>query len=378
MFHYEGVLPHLLSPADYYSEGSYQQEMELLFRPSWQYIGLLEDVSRPGDYLARDVLGEPVVLRNMDGELHAFKNICAHRHSLVVPPGKGKGSALRCQYHGWEYRKNGSINKMPDGESFKGIRANHLCLKKYRVDTLGSLVFVNLSEGDKSFLDSVGGIAPDLQSYYHSRRQFLYRATEHPVNWKVIAENAIESYHVPIVHPNTFKNFRDEHLHDHRLDTKFTRYKDLKPWGNSPLGLSFKLLAKMMLREPKFERFTQTHVFPNYLLYYGDLLSSFIALEPLGPERTRHVVIWSVPLDIKFPLINRPFQKVFELAFSWMGGKLVAEDGALWGSIQNGLRRSHQKGALSRREERVYTFQQYVVEKIRGSSEGNRKRASLI
>ncbi len=368
MFHYEGALPHLLSPRDYYDEAPYQREIEALFRPSWRLLGLLEDVPRPGDYLARDVLGVPVLLRNLDGELHAYKNVCPHRHCLVLPYGKGHAPSFRCQYHGWEFGAEGRISKIPDGISFKGLRARELCLERYRLSMLGSLVFVNLSPGSESFLESVGDIAPDLERFYENHRPFMVKATEHAVNWKVIAENAIESYHVPVTHPGSFKEYRDEKLHDHLLDMKFTRYRDLKPWGNSPLGLSFKMLTGMMLKNPTYQRFTQAHLFPNYLLYYGDLFSSFISLEPLGPQRTRHYLTGFVPREIRYPLITRAAQKAFEVAFKRTGWKIIEEDMAIWDSIQSGLRNSHHRGALSRREERVYTFQKYLVEKLEGQS----------
>ena len=48
-----------------------------------------------------------------------------------------------------------------------------------------------------------------------------------PRELKVIVENAVESYHVPMVHPNTFQDYRPEELHDHRLKPTYTRYGDL-------------------------------------------------------------------------------------------------------------------------------------------------------
>lgn len=364
MFHHQGALEHLLAPEDYHSQSFYEREIEYLFKPSWQFYALHQDIARSGDYLARDVLGTPVVLHNVDGELHAFKNVCAHRHSMIVPPGKGSSSTLRCLYHGWEYGANGTIKRLPDGRSFKGLQKKPLCIQKYRVDQLGSLVFVNLSEGDRGFLESIGDIAADLRKHFLNRRLFLKRVTDHPVNWKVFAENSVESYHVPVTHPATFSEFRDEHLHDHALDLKYTRYRDLKPWGNSPVGLAARILAWSLIRDPTYERFTQTHVFPNYIIYYGDLLSLFGIMEPLAPKRVRFTQLGFAPRDIRAPLISRPLQMAYTAAFARMEWKIIQEDIKIWESIQHGLEHSHHKGVLSRREERVYTFQRYIVERM--------------
>lgn len=370
MFNYHGVLDYLLAPGDYWSEQFHREEISALFSSRWQFVGLRSDLAAPGDYLARDVLGVPVLIRNAEGALTAYKNVCAHRHCLVIAPGKGNAPVVRCQYHAWEYGKDGRISRMPDGVSFKGISAKDLCLDRYRVDTLGDLVFVNLHPGEESFLESMGDLGEDLARYYGDRRLFWHWSTDHPVNWKVIAENAIESYHVPATHPNTFRDYRDESLHDHRLDPRFTRYRDLKPWGSSAEGRIFRTMARILLREPNLQRFTQAHAFPNYLLYYGDLFSSFIYLDPLGPESTRHIQIGFVPEKIRAPFLTRPLQSVFTASLIRIIKRIMLEDMRIWRDIQHGLRNSEFRGTLSCREERVYAFQKYVTETMQGRAEG--------
>jgi hypothetical protein len=102
MFIHQGKLQHLLHPSDYSSEAFWRDEVEHLFRKSWQFVGSVSDLSKPGNYLARDVAGVPVVFKNFDGQIAAFRNVCPHRHSIIVREGKGTVSKLKCLSHGWE------------------------------------------------------------------------------------------------------------------------------------------------------------------------------------------------------------------------------------------------------------------------------------
>ena len=74
-----------LTGADYSSEAVYEAERERLFFRGWVCIGRVEEIANPGDYLVRDVVGESVfVVRNRDGELRAFYNVCAHRGTKLL------------------------------------------------------------------------------------------------------------------------------------------------------------------------------------------------------------------------------------------------------------------------------------------------------
>ncbi len=363
MFQHVGSLEHVLSPREYASAEAFERESRLLFANHWHFAALRDEVARAGMHVARDVAGRPILLRNDAGRLRAFENVCVHRHCLVVPPGPGRGDTLRCQYHGWEYDGNGQVRRIPDGPSFRGLRAEGLRLTELPVETLGALAFVRLGEPREGLRDSLGPLAAELDRCFGDHRPVWRWTTEHDVNWKVIAENAVESYHVPAAHPRTFREFRPPDLHDHRLAKRYTRYLDLKPWGPRPAEVVLRSFRALLLPNPDGERFKQTHVFPNYLFYYGDLFSIFIALEPLGPARTRHVLHGFVPRRLRSVLL-RPLQQLFTAVFVPGVRRVFHEDMRLWTSIQRGLAASGHRGVLSAREERVYAFQRYVRDAI--------------
>ena len=359
MFHHSGALGHLLAPHDYTSHESFEREQRLLFADHWHFAGVLDDLPRAGSQVAREVAGRPVLLRREGAEIGAFENVCAHRHCLIVPPGRGHAQTLRCQYHGWEYGPGGRVCHIPDAPSFGSLRMDGLGLRKLPVTTLGGLVFVRSGQPGEGLRETLGPLTGEIERYYGDHRCVWRWTTEHDVNWKVIAENAVESYHVPAAHRRTFREFRPPELHDHTLDKRYTRYHDLKPWGSRPSELFLRAFRAALLPQPDGERFKQTHVFPNHLFYYGDAFSIFIALEPLGPARTRHVLLGFVPRRLRSPLL-RPLQDLFAAAFVFGVRGVFREDMRLWSSIQRGLSASSHRGVLSAREERVHAFQRFV------------------
>jgi phenylpropionate dioxygenase-like ring-hydroxylating dioxygenase large terminal subunit len=367
MFQHPGALPHVLAPPAYFAPDYFERERERVFAPHWNYAAPAEHLARDGDTVARDVQGTPVLIRNAAGRLRAFRNVCSHRHSLVVPPGRARCEPLRCRYHGWEYDDDGRVARIPDGPSFRGMREPR-ALDEFAVERLGGVVLVNLAPGAPSLAAALGGFADEIDRFFGRHRLVWEWTTEHAVNWKVIAENAVESYHVPVTHPATFRDYRPEELHDHALDKRYTRYRDLLPWGTRPVERLMVGAARLLLPEGRVERFTQAHVFPNFLLYYGELFSSFIALEPLSATRTRHVQLGFVPRALRHPAL-RPLQSLF--ARGLVGGvrRVMREDMALWSDVQHGLEHSVGAGLLSRREERVHAFQRWVADQVASAGE---------
>jgi hypothetical protein len=169
-----------------------------------------------------------------------------------------------------------------------------------------------------------------------------------------------------MVHPSTYQDHRDEELHDHRLEPTYTRYGDLLPYEKKPglVSIGFRIYTHWLIRNPTFERFTHTHVFPNIMLYYGDVYRGLTVIEPLGPRRFRYRGYGFVPRDVRFGWIGRRLQDLSMLLFIRMGRKIIGEDVALWPPVQQGLEASDHRGVLSAREERVYAFQRFVAERM--------------
>lgn len=366
MFQYEGALPHSLKPAAYHDPQIYAEEQRSVLRPAWHFACVASQLRRAGAQVVCDIGGASVVVRRGAEGVFAFLNVCPHRHCELVPPGCTEQAALVCPYHGWRFDDAGALAKLPDGPSWVGVKAHALGLRRIRVESLGALWFVCLEEAAPSLAEAMGPLQPELMRYFGAHRVHRVWVTEHEVNWKVIAENAVESYHVPTVHPGTFQSYRDPRWHNHQIESGYTRYQDTLPWGADLMSMGAKAIGRLLYDNATPQRFTHTHLFPTLLLYYNELFSSLIALTPLGPTRTRQTAVSLLPHSLRSSWL-RPLQWAMGVAFGVLGGRVLREDMRLWPAIQRGLTQSPHRGALSCREERVYAFQEYVAARLPGA-----------
>ena len=99
-----------LPPWCYTEDSVYLREQERLFRGGWVSVGREDRWQNPGDYVALEVGGTPIiVLRGEDGTLRSFANSCRHRGMLLLTPGDGHCERITCPFHGWNYRLDGSL-----------------------------------------------------------------------------------------------------------------------------------------------------------------------------------------------------------------------------------------------------------------------------
>lgn len=94
----------------YGNDEIFELEQERIFRRAWNFLGHVSELPNPGDYVTRDLAGEPVVLiRGDDGEIRGFLNSCRHRGMRVCRADRDNVSYMRCVYHGWSYSRSGDL-----------------------------------------------------------------------------------------------------------------------------------------------------------------------------------------------------------------------------------------------------------------------------
>jgi phenylpropionate dioxygenase-like ring-hydroxylating dioxygenase large terminal subunit len=74
----------------YHSQALLDLEIKEILLRHWQIVGHVSDVPKAGDYLSFDLGPERAfVLRQQDGSLRAFHNLCRHRGSRIVTGDQG-------------------------------------------------------------------------------------------------------------------------------------------------------------------------------------------------------------------------------------------------------------------------------------------------
>ena len=194
----------LTLPFSWYSdEELLRRERSLIFARSWQYGGRADQVAGPGSFLATDASGIPLlVVRDGEGELRAFLNVCRHRGS-VLTEGCGTRETIQCHYHAWTYDLDGSLRAAPRSDREPGFDRADWSLLPASVDTWGPFLFVNPSRDAEPLSEFLGDL-PEIMSRdidlseleFHSRVSLGADA-----NWKIVVENFLECYHCPTAHP---------------------------------------------------------------------------------------------------------------------------------------------------------------------------------
>lgn len=196
--------PSFTLPSRVYTAGDvFEKEQEQIFARTWQYVGHVERVRSPGDYFVEDVANESViVLRDNNGALNAFFNVCAHRAARVAS-GAGSRKRFSCPYHGWTYDLAGALVAAPNATNVAGFKPSDHRLKPCRVEEMHGLVFVNLDAAATPLSQFAPGLEAEIKEYVPNLPDltFVHR-TEAPLqcNWKIAAENFAECYHCSLVH----------------------------------------------------------------------------------------------------------------------------------------------------------------------------------
>ncbi len=361
MFQNSQSLPHLLAPRLYSCAEQYRCELEKLFEPSWHLVGTTAELARDGDFVSGEVLGRPVLVRNFGGELHAFLNVCTHRHALLTPCRAGNSPKLACQYHGWEYRCDGSTGFIPDAQSFRPLPGGPEKLQKFRVAVRGPLVFVAVNEGTPELPEFLGSAAASVCDRFGGDRWRHYDTWSYDLacNWKVVVENTIESYHVPLVHPTTLVKYGTADQIEHEIYPRATVM-------HSPIHTPSAYRTLFNLLTPRLEsglncdRYRLDHVFPNLFLIPIDAMMQVMDVVPTSAESCRLTVRLFVLKGARETWLTRRVTSFWGGLKRWIIRKVLSEDARLYPDLHQGLKASPFRGTISVREELIFAFQDYV------------------
>ena len=206
-------------------------EQTEVFSRSWICVGRIEQVAEPGDCLATEVAGEPVlVVRGEDGTIRALGAICQHRGEIIPCPEKGK--AIRCPLHFWTYDFQGRLAgapRMGDAEAVQRLRQT-VRLPTLRLELWHGFIFVNLDPEAAPLAPSLAKLEPLWAGYEATGLKALppkMSDTPLPWNWKVQVENFTDAYHPEYVHIGT---------HDFApsvMEGDGVRFTEMKPGDNA-------------------------------------------------------------------------------------------------------------------------------------------------
>jgi choline monooxygenase len=342
-------------PARWYTGPEFlAAECSSVFGRTWQAVGRADAVAAPGSYLACEIAGEPIlVVRDRDGRLRAFSNVCRHR-GAVMAEGCGQVSIIRCPYHAWTYSLDGRLLGQPEFEGVQDWDRSQVCLPQFQAETWGPFLFVNQDPHAAPLLEVFGAIPDEIARIgcplnklrFSARRDYIIQC-----NWKVYIDNYLEGYHLPAAHPSLcreldYANYRVECFRYYSSQISPIRARESVAGG--PRRYEFGDSNQSAL---------YYWIFPNFMLnVYPDNLSSNLIL-PMGPDQTLTIFEWfAYEGDVSQATID-------------FSDEIQQEDIKICESVQRGLRsRNYNQGRFSvKRENGVHHFHGLLYEHLRGA-----------
>ncbi|MEM8734860.1 MAG: aromatic ring-hydroxylating dioxygenase subunit alpha [Planctomycetota bacterium] len=353
-----------LAPACYFDAEFFDAEQEQLFRHSWQFVCTQKELAKDGDFVTRDILNTPILVRRDNGSLHGFINACAHRFAKLTDQPCGHSEKLTCQYHGWQYDVDGKTQRIPDAVSFKPLANTELGLKRIETTQIGPMVFAKIPKPDRTsageaataFVEASADLVPASMLELHAENTLL------PANWKVIVENAIESYHVGCVHADSFSIMPTAETCSHELHDDFTVFETTFPSQAAAILRYGERWIHRQLGVAHREHYEQRHLYPNLMLSASKIIAVMMLVEPVSPVSSRfHLRIFGNRGTRGGVLPSIAFRTAANWAVREVR-RVLAEDFAVIPSIQQGLMSKvlPAGGLISVREERITHFQRKI------------------
>jgi phenylpropionate dioxygenase-like ring-hydroxylating dioxygenase large terminal subunit len=315
----------------YLSEAYYGQEIEKIFKRDWLCVGREEEIAKPGDYKVKrlDFAQTSVILvRDKNGSVNAFHNVCRHRGNKVVTEtggeetfGHNRAAVLTCRFHGWVYGADGALRNVPNEQKFPDcFSRKSIGLVPIHFDSWAGFLFVNLAaKPEKTLLEFLGGAADHFEGYPFGAMPHAHTYYAHiNCNWKIGIDAFCEGYHVPTIHAGSFPGLTDYWQDDvafhgdHRSIAFYSA--DMNPptpvgtKANSIFGGSIALKRTDPFPLPKMVNptrhknwgFEQTTIFPNFLIHVGEWLWFTHQFWPVGQGKC----LWEGKYYLKAPKTN--------------------------------------------------------------------------
>jgi Rieske 2Fe-2S family protein len=358
-------------PARYYTDPAwFRRELDRIHFDMWLHAGRTEELGSTGSYFVRRIgPASVVVLRDENGGLAAFHNVCRHRGTMLCKGDSGTfPGRIQCSYHAWTYGLDGCLLNAPHMDKVPDFREADYPLRRVHVETWDGHVFINLAERPLPFAEHLAGLPAKFRAWGMQDLKLVERRTYHlEANWKLVIQNYSECLHCPLVHPQLH---RQSHYMSGENDPPAPTYlggrMDLRE-GMRTLTLDGTENRSCL---PGLSEDDRRHVYyycilPNLLLnLHPDYMLTF-TLWPLAVDRTDIVCEWHFHPDA----IARPdFDPKGAIEFWDLTNK---QDWELSDLAQRGIgSEGYQPGPYSNREELLYALDRWVLER---TGEGTRQ-----
>lgn len=191
-------------------EALFELEMERVFESSWVFLCHESQIPAPHDYLTTYIGRKPVVvMRDAEGSLGAFLNLCPHRGTRLYTERCGHAEVQMCPYHAWCFDSAGKNVKVKDEAlgfyTPEFQHSSHDLLPIAHLQSYQGFVFGALPEKVPALMDYLGDTRFFIDTFAQQSEQGMEIlpgevSYTYDANWKLQQENTMDIYHLTSVH----------------------------------------------------------------------------------------------------------------------------------------------------------------------------------
>jgi len=192
-------------PGLFTSPDIHAKELEQIFAKDWLCPGMAAEIPNAGDYLTFDIGDQPVIIvRDRDMTIRTLSNVCRHR-MMILLEGRGNRKTITCPYHAWTYDlKGGWLRGAAHMEKSYDFDKKKYCLPSYRTEIWNGWIYVTQNPDATPIAELLAPLHDIVDRYQMAGYiPVVHQDHEWDTNWKLLCENFMEGYHLPIAHKAT-------------------------------------------------------------------------------------------------------------------------------------------------------------------------------
>lgn len=355
-----------MPPSVYTSPAFLTRELEEVFAKDWYCVGRSDALRQAGDYVTGELAGQPFfVIRDRDGSLRAMSNVCLHRMSTLLE-GRGNTRSIVCPYHAWTYNLDGALRGAPAMAQNQAFCKDQYRLPQLQCQEWLGWVFVTLNRAPQPVAAQLAPVEAMIAGYDMTNySESFYEEHVWDTNWKVLAENFMESYHLPVCHAGTIGGLsRLEDMVCPPGTTAFNYHTILK---DDSLRIAMAHPSNTRLSGDARRTTFLLAIYPSLLITLTPGYFWYLSLHPLTPGQV-HIRFGGGMSDDYAQ--DAEAQENF-LALKTLLDAVNVEDRGCTEKVFRGLRSPMARaGHLSHLERPNYEFAQYLMARVGGGAPG--------
>lgn len=354
-------------PGIYCSPQFLELEQRHIFAKEWICAGRAETLAKAGDYLTMEIAGQPVlVVKGRDGAIRAFSNVCLHRMSVLLE-GRGRRRTISCPYHAWSYGLDGRLLAAPHMEKSPAFRRRDYRLPQLRCELWEGWIYVSLDPDIEPVAQRLRAVKEAVTGRYRFEgyREAWREERVWNANWKILAENFMESYHLFRLHRATVGP--QSRVDEMRMPAGGAAFNHHWITKESDFTLA-NAHPDCRYLEGEWRRTTALiTIYPSHMITLTPGYFWYLSLQPDGCERVR--ILYGGGMAPDFAADARGAEHIG--AARALLDAVNEEDRVGVEAVMRGMKaRLARPGHLSHLERPNFEFWQYIARRVAGSGAG--------